>query len=88
MEIEHSTHTPKGNMDHSILFEKDPLHQSLMDLEPIKTYSNKAHHSCEHCGLLFETMIKMNRHMLRNCTENVNGCLRKICLKFQLLREE
>ena len=41
-----------------------------MDLEPIKTYSNKAHHSCEHCGLLFETMIKMNRHMLRNCTEN------------------
>ena len=68
--MEHYTHTPQGNMDHSILFKKDPLHQSLMDLEPIKTCSNKGHHSFEHCGLLFETMIKMNRNMLRNCTEN------------------
>ena len=70
MKMEHSPHTPQGNMDHSLPFKKDPLHQSRMDLEPIKTCSNKAHHSCEHCGLLFETMIKMNRHMLRNCTEN------------------
>ena len=77
MNMEYSTDTPQGNMDHSMPFKKDPLHQSRIDLEPIKTCSNKAHHSCEHCGLLFETMIQMNRHMLQNCTENRKRLLKE-----------
>ena len=41
-----------------------------MNLEPMKTYSNTAHHSCKHCSLLFETMIQAKHHiMIRICDE-------------------
>ena len=69
MKMEHSTHTPQVNMNQSIPFKKGPPHQSLMDPEPIKTCSDKVHHSCVYCGLLFQSLIQANHHMMRNCDE-------------------
>ena len=35
-----------------------------MNLEPLRTCSNTAHHSCKQCTLVFETMIQANHHII------------------------
>ena len=63
--MDYSRNTPE-KMDQSTRLERD---QSVMNLGPMQTCSDKAYHSCKHCGLLFQNLIQANHHMMRNCDE-------------------
>ena len=63
--MNYSRNTPQ-KMDQSTRLERD---QSVMNLGPMQTCSDKAHHSCQHCRLLFQNLIQANHHMMRNCDE-------------------
>ena len=54
--MDYSRNTPQ-TMDQSTRLERDPLIQSVMNLVPMQTCSDKAHNSCKHCGLLFQTKL-------------------------------